>query len=1055
MKKFFTLLTFIAIIHQQRAISQTWQSLSSGATNNLNAIYFASANNGWVAGAGNIIRATTDGGNTWTAQTSGLSSSVVWNGIQFTSATNGCVVGPASILCITTNGGANWTQVNSGTSYTLNSVHFPSSTNGFAVGNGGVIIATTNGGTSWSMKVPGASANTNLKSVHFTSTTTGWISGENGLIRKSTDGGTTWTNQTSGTTQTLNDIYFASATQGWAVGGNGTILVTSNGGSSWTAQTSGTTNILRSIYFISTTQGWTIGDNGIILATSNGGATWTVQPPPQFFNAPLYSVYMNSSTLGFAAGVAGSVIKYCSAPAQPGIISGNTTVCSGSSQTYSIAAVPGATSYTWTLPSGWSGTSTTNSITAIPATGVGTIYVTANNGNCISPNRTLNVTTNASPAQPGTISGNANPCVGSSQTYSVSAVGGASSYTWTLPSGWTGTSTTNSITASVGSTGGTISVRANNSSGCSSAIRTLTVTTNTAPSTPGTITGNATVCSGTAQTYSVTAVAGATSYSWTMPSGWTGSSTTNSINTTSGTTSGNISITATNTCGTSIAATKAITVNTIPATPGTISGSATICSNSVNIYSITAVAGATSYTWTLPSGWTGTSTTNSISTTASSTSGNISVTANNSCGASNLKTLAITVNTVPSTPSSIIGQASVCAGTTNLQYNIASVPGATYYTWTLPSGWTGNSTTNIISLVTSGSSSGNIVVTANNICGTSSPSNLAVTVDTVPAAPDSISGSTSVCSGISQTYNIIAIPGATNYNWTLPSGWAGSSNSNSITTTTGLSGGNITVTATNSCGTSSPTILAISISGSGNVPAAPTSVTGNDTVCAGTTQIYIADSVSGASNYSWTLPVGWTGTSTTNNINVVVGSTGGSISVTANNSCGSSAASNISINVNPMPNNTVTINNNIITAIQTGANYQWLNCTNNYSTILGETNQSFTATNNGDYAVEISLNGCIDTSSCNNIANVSINELNSISEYIIYPNPNNGSFKVEFLNKAETYKLAIVNTLGQTLVAFRTENEININLNIEDGVYFVKIIPEGKNKVDIIKVIKQ
>ncbi len=58
-----------------------------------------------------------------------------------------------------------------------------------------------------------------------------------------------------------------------------------------------------------------------------------------------------------------------------GPITGLTNVCSTTSITYSIAAVTGATSYVWTLPSGWTGTSTTNSITVTPATNGGTISV--------------------------------------------------------------------------------------------------------------------------------------------------------------------------------------------------------------------------------------------------------------------------------------------------------------------------------------------------------------------------------------------------------------------------------------------------------------------------------------------------------------------------------------------------------------------------------------------------------------------------------------------------------------------------------------------------------
>jgi hypothetical protein len=80
----------------------------------------------------------------------------------------------------------------------------------------------------------------------------------------------------------------------------------------------------------------------------------------------------------------------------------------------------------------------------------------------------------SAPAQPGLIVGNTTVASGSSQIYYVDNVAGATSYTWILPSGWSGTSTTNAITATVGSTGGNISVRANNSCG-SSTYRTIAV----------------------------------------------------------------------------------------------------------------------------------------------------------------------------------------------------------------------------------------------------------------------------------------------------------------------------------------------------------------------------------------------------------------------------------------------------------------------------------------------------------------------------------------------------------------------------------------------------
>jgi beta-glucanase (GH16 family) len=83
----------------------------------------------------------------------------------------------------------------------------------------------------------------------------------------------------------------------------------------------------------------------------------------------------------------------CTVPAQPAAIAGNTTVAPGSTQTYSVAAVTGATSYTWTLPSGWSGTSSTNAISAMAGTSGGTISVKANNTCGAGAARSLTVTT--------------------------------------------------------------------------------------------------------------------------------------------------------------------------------------------------------------------------------------------------------------------------------------------------------------------------------------------------------------------------------------------------------------------------------------------------------------------------------------------------------------------------------------------------------------------------------------------------------------------------------------------------------------------------------------
>ncbi|NLN96749.1 MAG: choice-of-anchor D domain-containing protein, partial [Bacteroidales bacterium] len=262
-----------------------------------------------------------------------------------------------------------------------------------------------------------------------------------------------------------------------------------------------------------------------------------------------WSHYSGSYTLAY---------NYCSsAPAQPGIISGNTSVCAGSTQTYSISPVSGATSYTWTLPLGWSGNSTSNSITVTVGANSGTISAQANNNCGSSIKRNLSVSVITTPAQPGAISGITSVCSGSTQTYSVSPVSGATSYTWTLPSGWSGSSTSNSITTTVGQNSGNITVKANNA--CGSGIsRSLTVSVKAIPAQPGTISGSSSVPAGTTKTYSISPVTGATSYIWSYNGIGSISGSGTYVNLTAYT-SGTLNVAAKNECGTSTARIKVIT----------------------------------------------------------------------------------------------------------------------------------------------------------------------------------------------------------------------------------------------------------------------------------------------------------------------------------------------------------------------------------------------------------------------------------------------------------------------------------------------------------------
>ncbi|NVN95488.1 MAG: hypothetical protein HXX18_09425, partial [Bacteroidetes bacterium] len=76
-------------------------------------------------------------------------------------------------------------------------------------------------------------------------------------------------------------------------------------------------------------------------------------------------------------------------------------------------------------------------------------------------------------------------------------------------------------------------------------------------------------------------------------------------------------------------------------------------------YTVPIIANATTYIWTLPTGATGASLTNSITVNFSTTavSGSITVKGNNSCGDGISSSLAITVNSLPAVT---VNSATIC-----------------------------------------------------------------------------------------------------------------------------------------------------------------------------------------------------------------------------------------------------------------------------------------------------------------------------------------------------------------------------------------------------------
>lgn len=145
-----------------------------------------------------------------------------------------------------------------------------------------------------------------------------------------------------------------------------------------------------------------------------------------------------------------------------------------------------------------------------------------------------------------------------------------------------------------------------------------------------------------------------------------------------------------------------------------------------------------------------------------------------------------------------------------------------------------------------------------------------------------------------------------------------------------------------------------------------------------------------------------------------------------------------------------TINNTTITANNSNATYQWLDCNNNNDTISGATGQSFTATANGDYAVVITENGCVDTSSCVNVIVTSLHQ-SSQEKIQLYPNPNNGIFTLD-LGTEKATAIRIYNMQGQEVYTDLNVQKQRCEFKLAAGLYWLKIALDNE-KEEVLKVL--
>jgi hypothetical protein len=150
----------------------------------------------------------------------------------------------------------------------------------------------------------------------------------------------------------------------------------------------------------------------------------------------------------------------------------------------------------------------------------------------------------------------------------------------------------------------------------------------------------------------------------------------------------------------------------------------------------------------------------------------------------------------------------------------------------------------------------------------------------------------------------------------------------------------------------------------------------------------------------------------------------------------------------------VSVNDNVLTANETDAAYQWLKDDN---IIDGETAQSYTVTETGSYAVVITKNDCVDTSGTYSISiTTDIRDISFGSDIAVYPNPTKGEITLDMGAVYQTIYVRLYNISGQlvSLKEYKSKRKIDFQINGDKGAYFLHVSSD-KGEQARIKVMKE
>jgi hypothetical protein len=208
-------------------------------------------------------------------------------------------------------------------------------------------------------------------------------------------------------------------------------------------------------------------------------------------------------------------------------------------------------------------------------------------------------------------------------------------------------------------------------------------------------------------------------------------------------------------------------------------------------------------------------------------------------------------------------------------------------------------------------------------------------------------------------------------------------------------------------------------------------ISGSDSICPHSSTTLTA---TGATTYTWSPSTGLSFT----NIAAPVAKPKVTTTYTVIGTSGvCEAIDTIRVTVKSAADTSVTVSADSLTANATSATYQWLNCPA-MTHIIGATNQSYTATANGNYAVIVTQNACSDTSACYTISTVGITESSLPSAIRIFPNPVTDNLQIQ--TTMQIREITVTDITGSLLLS-TTSKTIDCN-SFANGIYFIRVTTE-------------